>query len=248
MLRIIVPVDLTESSSNAARYAADMATALGGEIHLVHAMNLPPDPLQVPIPDYALDEMRDSSLTFLETLAADLKKRTNGKLSIGTDLETGDGESSIRAFCRWKQPFLVVADDAFQKWAPRWSWPFLRVPAQAAFHPVENIVVACDREDIHGVPGVAAGFLGQLRHLLGAHFDIVHFSLPGKAGRESPKPGSGTWIESESVEEGIRQYLASHHADWVTVFPKKGGSFHHYESLSENLLLECPLSAMAVHE
>ena len=39
MKNIIVPVDFTETSNNAARYAADLAAFIGAELHLVHVLD-----------------------------------------------------------------------------------------------------------------------------------------------------------------------------------------------------------------
>src|SRR5579863_7733548 len=98
MKNIVVAVDFTESSNNAAHYAADMAAAIGAELHLVHVLDFRAIHPEVPVPDYLLDEVRDSGLNSLESLATELRSRTGQKISVITDLETGAVERRVKDF------------------------------------------------------------------------------------------------------------------------------------------------------
>jgi hypothetical protein len=55
------------------------------------------------------------------------------------------------------------------------------------------------------------------------------------------------FIGSSGVEEGVQQYLGDHAADWLMVFPKKNGLFHSHESLSQKIILHCPVPVMSVN-
>lgn len=260
MPSIIVPVDFTDSSDNAARYAADMAAAIGAELHLVHVLQVPPIPREVPIPDYALDELRDNGFNSLKTLAEELTQRTGGKVSIATDLETGLPKTRVKDFCEWKKPFLVVVAPSHtgQPLIEQSPFPMLTIPASIQYHPVHSILLACDQEDINlGMP-IPVAYLRQLRDLFKAHFDILHVATKGEEAAilaiseweealQQPYPELH-FVKADNVDEGIRDYLRHHTADWLVVFPKKSGFFHLHKSLSQNIILHCPVPVMSVHE
>ncbi len=263
MPSIIVPVDFSGPSSNAARYAADMALAIGAEIHLVHVLQMPAIPVEAGIPDYALDEMRDSALTSLQTLSDELVRQTGGKVSVATDLETGELNTRVKDFCRWKRPFLVVMDASLPSPIQQLPYAQLLIPEHTTFHPIREILLACDQEDIQSGMPVPVGFLRQLRDLLGARFDVIHVITDEEKEKGEAVPAFDKWkdvqqksypemhfIGSPQVEEGVQQYLddPDHMADWLMVFPKKNGLFHLHKSLSQKIILHCPVPVMSIHE
>lgn len=65
--RILCPVDFSETSEHALRYAIDLAERLGAEVHLVHAYQLP----TYALPDGALLARPD----FVKELTVELQKQ-----------------------------------------------------------------------------------------------------------------------------------------------------------------------------
>lgn len=260
MRNIIATVDFSESSNNAARYAADMAAAVGAELHLVHVLDFQAIHPEVPVPDYVLDEVRNSGLNSLEDLAAGLRSRTGHKIGIITDLETGPVERRIRNFSWWKNPFMVVrgASRGETPTISRLPYPLLIIPPQVAYRQVRNIVMACDEEEINNGMPVPVEFLHELRDLFHAHFDLLHVATKRE---ESATLSFREWrttlseqfpelhfVSASTVEEGVTEYLEHHTVDWLVVFPKKTGLFHFHKSLSKNIVLHCPVPVMSVNE
>jgi nucleotide-binding universal stress UspA family protein len=260
MKNIIAAVDFSESSNNAARYAADMSAAMGVELHLCHVLDFKAICPEVPIPDYVLDEVRTSGFERLELLAAELRTRTGGKITVATDLETGPVERRVKDFSWWKKPFLVIrgATQGETTSIGYLPYPLLIIPADTIFHPVRNVVVACDAEQINNGMPVPFEFLRELHELLHAHFDILHVATKRE---QTATLSFREWraslmeqfpelhfISAPTVEEGILEYLEHHPVDWLVVFAGKGGLFHWHKSLSKNIVLHCPIPVMSIQE
>src|ERR1700758_5491138 len=99
MRSIVVPVNFSASSTNAAHYAADLALAIGADLHLIHVFEISASVSMVPLPEVAYDEMRTNQAERLDDLARDLKERTNGRISITTEIEINGVEPGIEEFC-----------------------------------------------------------------------------------------------------------------------------------------------------
>ena len=72
MKTIIAPVNFTDSSDNAARYAADMALAMETELHLVHFVEIPVSTGEFPMNPYILEQLQKSGTEGLKQLCDEL--------------------------------------------------------------------------------------------------------------------------------------------------------------------------------
>lgn len=273
MQSIVVPVNFTADSANAARYAADMARAIGAEIHLINVFEIPVSVSQVPLPESVFQGLRENSLQLLSGLQAELTIRTVNQVPIFTNLEIGSIESRLEAFCESRKPLLVVMG-ATGNHLPsildgsntatalrRLSYPILVVPAGAIFHPVEKIVLACDREDIDsGMPDTLP-FLQKLGDLLGARLEVLHVLTTGEESAAEAVGEYNVWkteaavlapelhfVRQPRVEDGLTEYLGRHPADWVMVFPKSHSALEFHRSRSRKIMGHCLVPVMSVHE
>lgn len=185
MRTLLVPVDNTDSSANAARYAADMALAIDGELHLLHVVRIPVMPAEAPV-GYLFDQREKDGLALLKDLSKELTERTRGQVTIHTWQVTGGVEYQIAECSRKLRPFAVVMG------APRnsvWGaiggspavdaarhlpYPVLVIPAGVAFRRIRRVVLAAEAEDIGSGLPVTVAFLRELRDLFGVHFDVVN--------------------------------------------------------------------------
>ena len=60
MKTIIAATDFSPNSENAVHYAADMATVLGAELHLLHVYSIPIPVSEVPIPVVDAKEIEEA--------------------------------------------------------------------------------------------------------------------------------------------------------------------------------------------
>jgi nucleotide-binding universal stress UspA family protein len=273
MHSIVVPVNFTANSANAARYAADMARAIGAEIHLINVFELPVSMSEVPMPESVFQELRDDGFELLSGLQTELTKQTSGKVTIFTDLEIGGIEAKLEAFCHRRQPLLVVMGATGDKFPAmldgsntaralhRLPYPILVVPAGAQFHAIGKIIVACDKEDIDNGMPAALPFLQELSDLLGAGLEVVHVLTNGEESAAEAIEEYNVWkkdaaalapelhfVRQPRVEDGLTEYLRHHHADWVIVFPKSHSVLEFHHSKSKKIVEHCVIPVMSVHE
>src|SRR5579863_331762 len=195
MRTIVVPVNFSPASNNAARYAADLAVVIGGKRQLIHVLQVPFAAMEYPMPDGAFEGLRESAVAQLKELAAELIKRTANRVLVEMDIEQGGVDYKVRKYCEEVKPFMVVmgsagapldrfiAGSATLQTLRRLSYPLLVVPEGVQFEQPERILLACDLEDIHsGIIG-ATGFLRELKDLFASRFDVVNITTPAEVGQ-----------------------------------------------------------------
>jgi nucleotide-binding universal stress UspA family protein len=273
MRTIVVPVNFTPASNNAARYAAHFAAVIGGDLRLIHVLQMPFTAFEYPVPDAAFEALRDSAATRLKELAAELNKRTAGRVPVETDMEVGGVDYKIRKYCKEVQPFLVVMGaaelslDRLLTGSPtlqalrRLPYPMLVIPEGVQFEQPERILLACDLEDIHSEMIGATGFLRELKDLFGARFDIINVTTPAEEGQgetvytyEARRARMKEiypelhFVHTDTVGKGIGEYLKDHPADWLIVFPKKHAFYELHSSQARKIVLHSPIPVMSIHE
>lgn len=273
MRSIVVPVNFAPNAANAARYAADIALAIGADLHLIYVMQIPASVSELPLPESVYDSMRDSGYELLTDLQAELTKRTAGKIGITTDLEIGGTEPKIESYCKQIKPFLVVMGATGDTLANvingsttvrairHLPYPVLVIPVNAKFEAIKEIVVACDKEDIDsGMPDNMA-FLRELSELLKARLVVVHVLTDSEESSAEATEEYNVWkkevaafnpemhfVRRPKVEDGINEYLASHEADWLMVFPKSHSLFEFHKSRTKQIVQTCTVPVMSLHE
>ncbi|HTR29577.1 MAG TPA: universal stress protein [Puia sp.] len=273
MRTIIVPVNFSPSSNHAARYAADLAAVIGGDLRLIHVLQIPFTANEYPLPDGAYEALRDSAATQLRELAVELEKQSGGKVSVETDIEMGGVDHKVRKYCETIQPFLVVMGAAgsplerFLSGSPtlqalrRLPYPMLVVPVGVRFERPERILVACDEKDIGSGMAGATGLLTELKDLLGARFDLINITTPAEEGQGELALMDEAWrvrmrrvypelhfVHTEKVDKGIDGYLKDHPADWLIVFPKKHPFYELHSSQAKKIVLHSQIPVMSIHE
>ena len=270
MRTLLVPVDETDNSANAARYAADMALAIDGELHLLHVVRIPVMPAEAPV-GYLFDQLERDGLTLLEALSKELAERTRGQVTIQTLQVIGGVEYQIAEVSRQLRPFAVVMG------APRGSvlgaiggspavdaarhlpYPVLVIPAGVVFRRIRRIVLAAEAEDIGSGLPVTVAFLRQLWDLFGAHFDVVN--VAGKSDESEKVFELYRWKEAwgelypelhfvtaESIAEGVDKYIGEHDADWLMLFPKSHRWLEFHRSRSAGMVAHSRVPVMSVCE
>lgn len=252
---IVVPVNFTPRSLNAARYAADLAVALGADLRLLSTLSLPSSR---PLAPTVIDEIRHSGLEALNSLAAELQHRVGGKIHIHTDQQSGEAGERLLACCKELRPFLVVVTAPVDRHLP---CPALIVPDKTAFHPIHTIAVACDRDDILSGMSDHMSFITELNNRLNCRFDLIHIIRNGEGSISRLTQEYGEWksrppflpaklhfIRQDQPQLGMNEYLHDHDADWVMVLPKPHGWIEFHESQAHNILEVSEVPVISVYE
>jgi nucleotide-binding universal stress UspA family protein len=274
MKTIVAPVNFTDSSDNAARYAADMALAMEAELHLIHFVEIPVSTGEMPMNPYVLEGLQASGTEGLNQLWDELVIRTKGKVTIYTNMETGNVEHRLEEFCAAKKPFIVVMGSSgpslermlrgsnLSVAIRRLHYPLIVVPDNVVFHQIKKVVVACDLEDIAaGVP-VSVAFLKQFQDIFGASFDVINIATGTQDHLKEAEAAFmfNSWkdrlqelypeihfVRGDNVEEGINSYLGQHPADLILVFPKKHGLFEFHKSHAKKIAHNSRVPVMSIH-
>ena len=273
MRSIVVPVNFTETSACAARYAADMAMTIKAEVHLVYVFQPPVSAAEIPLPESVYEEMRDSGLELLQELSDQLVKHTNGAVKVFTDLEIGGIGPRLEAFCQFRDPYLVIMGASGNglenilegshtiRAMRRMHYPVLVVPPKTQWHPVRKIVVACDKEDIDGGLAGTLPFLDDVSQLMNARLEILHVITDNEDSAAEAIAEYNIWkkdvkalapelhfVHQTKVQNGVSDYLEIHKADWLMVFPKSHSFLEFHRSRAKQIVLSCAIPVMSVHE
>ncbi len=273
MKTIVVPVNFSSCSANAARYAADLALALRSDLHLIHVIQVPLAAADMMMTEYVYQEMVDSANASLQQLKADLAKRCVNRVRIETSLEAGNVASKVKDLCKQLQPYAIVLGasgptlEKFLAGSPvasllhNLTYPVLVVPETASFHHFRRVLLACDLEDIDSGVHHSLPLLKDIRSHFGSRFDIVTVETHRVLTEEQKDIKSGGWKEQlkelypeihyicmPGVEEGILEYLGHHDADLVMVFPKRHRLFDFHVSQSRKLAKHSLIPVMSLHE
>jgi nucleotide-binding universal stress UspA family protein len=273
MKSIVVPVNFSANSYNAARYATDMALAIDGDIHLIYVFQLPLTTAEMPMPDAAIEEMQRDGLATLNELKVELRQRTRNQVSVTTEMMAGSVVHNLEECCRRQKPFVVVMgasghslENAINgsstvKAMRHLPWPLLVIPENAAFHAIKKIVLACDLDDIgDGIPA-SLSFLNDVTSLFGARLDLVNVATSAEHSEGEAIFQFDSWkdrlkeifpdlhfVYSNDITASINQYLIEHNADWLLVFPKKHRLLEFHSSKAKQLVRDCPVPIMSLHE
>ncbi|HTI10521.1 MAG TPA: universal stress protein [Puia sp.] len=274
MKPIVVPVNFSANSNNAARYAADMALAIKAELHLIHFVQIPVSTAEFPINDYIFEEMQKNGAEGLNQLWDELVIRTGGKVNIFTNMEVGGVEYRLEEFCARKKPFAVVMGSAgpflervlagsnLSAAIRHLPYPLIIVPENAVFRQFKKIVLACDLDDIaEGMP-VSPGYLKTLQDAFGSSFEVINITTERQDKQDEAEAAFkfNSWkdrlveiypevrfIPLKNVEDGIGEYLAGHPADLLLVFPKRHNFFEFHKSHAKKIAFQSKVPVMSIH-
>jgi len=272
MRPLIVPVNFSECASCAARYAADLALAIDGELHLINVVEY-----AYTSPDLVMSEdvygvMLDSANIYIKEMQADLTKYTGNKVPIHVSVGVGSVVAQVEQLCQTVHPYAIILGSSgptFEKFIAgsqigallRLPYPVLVIPERETFHSFRNIVLACDITDLDsGIPHSLA-LIEELRRRFKATIDVVTVGDNGSATNEEFFLQSKAWqdllwqlqpslhiIHEKNIEEGLFHYLADNPADLVVVFPKKHNILEFHTRQSKKIAKHSAIPVMSLHE
>ncbi|HVU94137.1 MAG TPA: universal stress protein [Puia sp.] len=272
MKPIVVPVNFSENSANAARYAADLALSIGAEIQLLYIFQIPMSMSEVPMPERAFEDLQGSGREMLDNLSHELFRRSRGKLTIHSDMEIGTVEGQIEKYCKEKEPLLVVmgatggglenvlTGSNSVRAVRHLPYPVLVVPEGVRFQSMRYVVVACDQEDLSAGLPVATPVLQLMGNMPGIRLEVVHVLREDESASEFTM-AYNHWkseltglqpalriVRAENITEGMSEFLEGCGADLLVVFPKKHNVLEFHRSQAKRLVMHCAVPVMSIHE
>jgi nucleotide-binding universal stress UspA family protein len=268
MKTILAPVDFSESSKNAAKYAAQLALSIAAELTLFHVLQVPAAKSQTPTAKLVFEEIQASALERLNDLKKSLSPWAPDKTNVLLETRPGTVVSRISDFCRKKGPFIVVMgisrNSGSQNIPESISldavnhtlYPLIIIPENVRFQPIQKIGLALDKSFM---PPFPFEYLKKLQHSFNAKIDVLYVSSEKKKVPDSErikylkdelediKPDFH-FISTNDLEEGMSKLLEETKVDILLLIPKFHSFFEFHKSQSRKLILNCPVAVMTIHE
>jgi nucleotide-binding universal stress UspA family protein len=153
MKTIVVPIDFSPISLNAASYAGEMARSINADLSLLHICLLPVAHSEVPYPLENMDSLMTDAEKEIQRVKNDLLLKTGGKVKIDADVRmatTVTGE--LTNYCSLRKPYAVVMGTQGNSAVERiffgsntinamkhLAWPVIVVPPEAKFTRIKKL-------------------------------------------------------------------------------------------------------------
>ncbi len=252
MKTIIITTDFSESSLNAARYAAELARAIGTKhIVLYHSYDNAPVATDVPVAEIDTTLAHEGSLQALEIVKNEVGLILGADSGItielvanGIPLEFGVEQLAEQ----WRAGLVVVGTtgkSGLEKFlmgsntvnlAISCPVPLLIVPKKVEFAPIEKIVFACDLKQVTRSTPVSD--IGWWLEKLGAKLLVLNVALEGKRFNLDSIPEQYKmhelldvftpeyhYEEGDDIAEEIADFAEEEEAGLVISVPKSYGFF-----------------------
>lgn len=242
MQTILVPVDFSQASANAARYAGQLAQALQAKLFLFHAYMLPTPVSEVPYVMVTADDMQKEN----EALLKETADRLQQDFAVETEwlVRIGIASDEIKILAAEKNAQFIVMGmkgaGGLEKMIGsttvnvirKVKTPVFVVPHDAGFEPIQKIILACDfnpvndQDLLNPVLTIAKKFNSklQLLHVKLNHGGSHEPDLQGRKQLEAMlkgRPAAFVVVEDQSVQAGIQGYIQANGGDLLVMMARK---------------------------
>lgn len=265
MKTLLVPVDFSQASDNATRYAAELSKFMHARIVLFHVFYIPVVAADAAVIVPAVDEMEESAMLRLKKVREQILQNRNDLTDVECACASGFAVDEIGRFAGECRADLIVmgmqgAGSLTEKFIGSvttavmrsCSFPVLVIDRNVIFRPLEKMVLACDYKHIS--PSLLWP-LKDLARIFDAQVSVLH--VVDEASREEIDLSvamkdlqlddsfrqldySCHFATASDVVEGINDYIDKTGMDLVVMIPRK-------KSLLASLFTEPDTKRMAFH-
>jgi nucleotide-binding universal stress UspA family protein len=236
MQTILVPVDFSPVSRNAAVYAAELARLFNSRLVLFHAYMLPTPVSEVPYVMVTADEMQQENEAFLKKEADQL--RTTYNIQIDSLVRIGIASDEIKELSKEQTADLIVMGmkgaggldkiigSTTTNVIRKAKTPVLIIPHDAGYKPIQQITYASDFSYKTSISLFTP--LLKIAKTLGAKIQVLHVQkdtakIEELAGRKSTERAFSGYdhefvnVTNNSVTQGINEYLQQHTSELLVM-------------------------------
>ena len=275
MKTIIVPVDFSAASINAANYALSFAEVIKASIALLHVYQFPIAFTESPVPAQVTGEMLEDVEKQIHELKNELLHKSGGRLKIYAEIKEGQITTQLQDYCKRLDPYAILMGARGISTTERvlfgsntlsamkhLAYPLIIVPIGATFKKIEKVGLACDlhsiSETVHAVEikRLVSDFQAKL-HVL--YINTVQDKMIGDEEIEGSawlreilmevKPNFH-FLRNPNIEEAIQEFAEKNSLDMLIVIPKKHGLlegiFHRSET--KHIALHSHIPLLSIHE
>lgn len=260
MKKILVPTDFSDTATNAALYASDMALALDAELHLLHVYHIPNPLKSLPVEIILTpDEFKSDSESHLKQTKAFLNENRSQLPEITLATRNGNTLAEIQDYANFINADLIIIGlhgagiikekiiGSTATSLPHHSAiPVLIVPAETTFKTPARITFASDGNDL-GEPSGMLSFL-EMAKKFSSQLDIINILSPRDRNDKDPVinrlesvfeglPHRYHFPEVNDVSSGIHDFVENQQADLLVMIPRKHSFFGHLFGKSHTVKL-----------
>lgn len=273
MKSILVPVDFSETSINAVRYAAQLAVQINGKVMLLHAYQYP---LVHPV-DKGL-ELTDEGVKAINLKElARIKKIVESEIPL-VKLEymviNGILSGVINMFAdnirtdlivmglsgAGKVKELLIGSNTLDV-AEHTKLPVIIVPEKCRFNKISTVALATDYRDV--VENIPDKHVKNLLEATGARLHIVNVDYQHEYAKVDTPMQSGLleamfqwyepeyhFVQDEDIREGLSRYTEDKKIDLLIMVPHKHNLLHKWfvPSHTRRIVFHSSIPVMVVHE
>lgn len=272
MKRIIVPVDFSSTSENAADFAMKLAAFYHADVYLYHAYRVY-SPLSEASPLVSTDELQDAADYELKAFKKKLAAKINTPVNVYIRAENNWLQNGLPQYCKEIKPDMVVMGLSGKNALTRLvvgsntiyaiqhlPYPVLVIPPNASFVPVRKLGFACDYKQV--IETTPVGTIKKLLQDFNAELEILNVETgePGHEEKveqsayvaeffESAKPHYHS-VFTHDITGGINLFAEKTKADWLVVIPKKHNLIEKLfkRSQTSSLLNHTSVPVLCIHE
>lgn len=278
MNTILIPTDFSETAKNATRYAVKLAESLDiKKLILYNAYQKPVsgDPMMDAVELYDIQSFKEISEEGLRNFKHEVEAFCLPGIEIITISEFNLLSSGVNEVCRDNNVDLIVmgitgSGSGLEERligsntihiAKHTTIPVIIIPAEAAFKPVNRIVLACDFKKVVETTPVDA--LKSILNATKAHLFVLHVDETGKSPSQESTFESLLldtllqgynpeyhFVNNPDIVDGINQFAVEKQVDLIVTIPKKHGLFESlfHRSNTKKLAFHTDIPLMVVHE
>jgi nucleotide-binding universal stress UspA family protein len=272
MKTIVVPVDFSTTSTNAAEFAGNLAAFYGAEIWMYHAYEIPIALSEFAYPVSDIAEMQKTAEQELKMLKEATERKLARQIPMHTRAEMNVFQLGLTNFCNELKPDMIVMGLSGKNAITRLivgsntikiiyglNYPILVVPPKAEFIPVKKIGFACEYNAVEKTTPVAL-----LRKILADFHAELHVMNVEQKGRTQDNQQQellindllrNTRAEFHSIgdveiTDGINWFIGKSKLDWLVVMPRKHKLLEKLfrRSHTKDLLYHTHIPVLCIHE
>lgn len=248
MKNILIAVDFSEFSLNAARFGCALANDINANVVLLHSFNLPLNLSEEALPVLTYDEVKTIAAIKINQLQQELQQEFSN-LTIETKIAYGEMSDTMIEMLNSSSFQLSILGNSGVGNSMLWLGSnvakaltqiksnTLAIPEHCAYEKPSKILFACDFKHIKD-ESYDLNKLMELVNLFGTQLYVIHVDntetdfdpncisenmmLHDRLADINPKY---FYLDKEQVDEGIIAFASEHEIDWIAVAPHQHSFF-----------------------
>jgi len=248
MTNLLLAVDFSDVSLNAARFGCALANDINANVVLLHSFVLPVNITEEALPVLTLEEVKTIAENRINQLQQELQKEYSN-IKISSKITYGELSDALVEMLETSSFQLCILGNSGVGNSMLWFGSnvakvltqiksnTLAIPEHCTYEKPNKILFACDFKHIKD-ESYDLNKLMELVNLFGAQLYVIHIDntetdfdpncisenmmLHDRLADINPKY---FYLDNEEVDEGIIQFASEHELDWIAVAPHQHSFF-----------------------